>query len=143
MLQDNKKGQTLVEVVVALGIVFIVFASMTTLVISSIRLVVKSRDKTEAIYLAQREITEFQDGFTRSCLLTAGTACPSVFALDPGTNLYYSVCSDGANFPTGGPADANMNASNFINILVRVSGNAVGSDILYETRSFISKDLGQ
>mgnify|MGYP000949936823 CR=1 FL=1 len=143
MSKNNNKGQTLVEVVVALGIIFVVFASMTSLVISSVKLVVKSRDKTEAIYLAQRKVAEFQDGFTRTCSLSSGTACPGSTLLDSETGLYYRICSDASNFPTGGPGDAGMNTTNFINVFVRISSNSTGTDVLYETRTFIMKDLSQ
>jgi prepilin-type N-terminal cleavage/methylation domain-containing protein len=49
-----KKGFTLIEVVVALGILAAVFAGTVTLVVTVVKLALSSRIKTEAITLAQK-----------------------------------------------------------------------------------------
>lgn len=53
MQELNKKGQTLVEVVVALAIIALVFAGTVTLIANLSNLILSSRNKTEAIALAQ------------------------------------------------------------------------------------------
>jgi type II secretory pathway pseudopilin PulG len=54
----NKKGQTLVETVVALGILAIVLTGTISLVVNIVSLVLSSRNKTEAMALAEKGLAE-------------------------------------------------------------------------------------
>lgn len=49
-----KKGQTLVEVIVALGILAFVFAGTVTLIVQVVNLELAARNRTEAVALAQK-----------------------------------------------------------------------------------------
>jgi type II secretory pathway pseudopilin PulG len=65
-----KKGQSLVEVVVAMFILMIVFVSMATLIIQSLNLVMMSRSRTEVTALAQRSMS--------NAIMQLKSACPAV-----------------------------------------------------------------
>lgn len=52
----TKKGQSLVEVIVALGIITLVFAGAITLIVNAVNLEISARNRTEATALAQREL---------------------------------------------------------------------------------------
>ena len=53
-----KPGQSLVEVVVALGIIAVIFSSIITMVVYSFNLAVASRNRTEAVAIAQEKMTD-------------------------------------------------------------------------------------
>ncbi|MDD5693270.1 MAG: type II secretion system protein [Patescibacteria group bacterium] len=54
----KKKGQTLVEVMVALSILIVILSGVITLLIKSVNLVIDSRSKTEAIAIVQNGLSE-------------------------------------------------------------------------------------
>lgn len=64
-----KKGQTLIEVTVALSIMIIVFSATVNLIVGIVNLTMNSRDRTEAVVLAQRYLSEagrrIEDGCER------------------------------------------------------------------------------
>jgi len=53
-----KKGQSLVEVMVAMFVLMIVFVSMATLIVQALNLVTVSRTRTEVTALAQRAMSD-------------------------------------------------------------------------------------
>lgn len=55
---NRRKGQSLIEVVVALGILAAVFATAATLIVTIVDLNVSARSRTEAVALAQKKLTE-------------------------------------------------------------------------------------
>jgi type II secretory pathway pseudopilin PulG len=61
LFQNNKKlpGETLVEVVVSLGIIIFVFSSVLSLVVVSINLNLSARNRNEAINLAANRLNNF------------------------------------------------------------------------------------
>jgi len=56
--KSKKSGQSLVEVVVALGILGIVFTNIVVLVVYGFNLANASRKRTEAVSMAQKKMTE-------------------------------------------------------------------------------------
>jgi prepilin-type N-terminal cleavage/methylation domain-containing protein len=63
----NKKGFSLIEVVVALGIFAVVFAGTVTLVARVVSLELSARDRTTGIALAQGKMEETIANFDSSC----------------------------------------------------------------------------
>lgn len=55
---NKKKAFTLIEVVVALGILAAVFAGTVTMIVTVVRLALSARQKTEAVALAQRGLAK-------------------------------------------------------------------------------------
>lgn len=62
-----KRGQTLIEVVVSLTILIFVFMGTITLIINTVNLTLSSRDKTEAMALAQKSLTEAKVYLSGGC----------------------------------------------------------------------------
>jgi type II secretory pathway pseudopilin PulG len=58
-LLENKKGESLVEVVVSLGIIIFLFSAVVSLLIVSVNLNLGARQRTEAIALAQRNMNDY------------------------------------------------------------------------------------
>jgi type II secretory pathway pseudopilin PulG len=69
----NKKGQSLVEVVVALGILAMVFAGVVTLIVEVVNLELSARNKTVAVALAQQKLAHTVVGINSGC----GSTTPS------------------------------------------------------------------
>ena len=70
--KKQNKGQSLVEVIVALGILAIVFASVVTLVVYALNMAVSARNRTEAIALAQEKVADATNLIQGNCpVLTA------------------------------------------------------------------------
>jgi Tfp pilus assembly protein PilV len=68
-----KKGQSLVEVMVAMFVLMLVFVSAVTLVMESLDLVMMARTKTEVAAIAQRAMTESTLQIKSSCPTYNGT----------------------------------------------------------------------
>jgi prepilin-type N-terminal cleavage/methylation domain-containing protein len=109
----NKRGLSLVEVIVALGILAIVFSGTITLVIQTVNLGLSARDRTEAILLAQtvlnEKIIEIEGGCT---LKTATGPLPE----ETRGRYKYIVKYDKSNDYGEG-----LNEDNFMEISVKVS----------------------
>lgn len=115
----NKRGMTLIEVVVATGILLMVFAGTTTLVVNVVQLSVNSRLRTIAVAYAQKAMTK----------------CIGDYNSDPSLNscvvptLPSEIQSAGATIEkTWSPAylnnrttDVGLSNANFVRITVTVS----------------------
>lgn len=55
---NKKKGQTLVEVIVALGILTMIVTAVITMIVAAMNLLANSRIKTEAVAFAQKRIAD-------------------------------------------------------------------------------------
>lgn len=66
-LFSNKRGQSLVEVTVALSILAVVLTGVVTLIVNAVGLMLDSRDKTEAVAYAQQYLEEKKGSKTNSC----------------------------------------------------------------------------
>lgn len=64
---SNKRGQSLVEVTVALSILAVVLTGVVTLIVNAVGLMLDSRDKTEAVAYAQQYLEEKKGSKTNSC----------------------------------------------------------------------------
>ncbi|PIZ00362.1 hypothetical protein COY62_03095 [bacterium (Candidatus Howlettbacteria) CG_4_10_14_0_8_um_filter_40_9] len=65
---SNKRGQSLVEVTVALSILAVVLTGVVTLIVNAVGLMLDSRDKTEAVAYAQQYLEEKKGSKTNSCI---------------------------------------------------------------------------
>jgi hypothetical protein len=152
MLRDKKKGQTLVEVIVALGIVFIVFAATANLTINSIHLILQARNETEAIYLAQQETAVALNNLNESCYVanTASDSMPNINTIeqDSVTGLYYKVMFNDYNndqsssdYPqctsTCNGSNDGFTSSNLVKVIVNVYSDAQGTQLLYTTNTYV------
>lgn len=85
----NQKGQSLVEVTVALGILVLVFSSVVILAANALNLMLDSRDKTEGVAFAQKYLEKTKGDKTVTCT-----------ALTVGTDINYPDTAGGKNFTT-------------------------------------------
>lgn len=138
MLRNKKSGQTIIEIVVSLGLVFIVFAATASLTINSINLVLKARDETEAIYLAQDQIAVYIKNFNQSCSLPTPA---SVNTQDSATTFWYTISTDTntSDFPTDSACPScGFVPPNFIKINALVSYDAAGKKPIYQTSTYVA-----
>lgn len=89
----NKKrnnGLTLVEVVVACGILAMVLAGTITLILTVVNLSLSARQKTEAVTMAQKVLTDCVVAYRAepgTFDTVAGQTCPASVTLSPGSDL--------------------------------------------------------
>lgn len=125
-----KKGQTLIEVVVALGILALVFTGTITLIVQVVNLELSAKNRTEAVTLAQRKLTEARIGIENGCSQTSylevGTENGSIVTLnfaviaddnfDAGFPIGV-VDASATSFDYGGPPGLELDGNNFIRII--------------------------
>jgi len=95
-----KKGLTLIEVVVALGILAIVFAGVVTLIVQIVSLELSSRDRTQGIALAQGKLSEVTASISNGCsnVSPVTNAAPILFDV-PNSRFSYVVAENtGINY---------------------------------------------
>lgn len=97
----NKKGLTLIEVVVALGILTVVFAGVVTLIVQIVSLELSSRDRTQAIALAQGKLAEVTASLSNGCsnVSPVTNSTPINFG-EPNARFSYTV-SENTNISYG------------------------------------------
>jgi len=80
---SSKKGESLVEVIVALGIFAFIFMGVINMIASSITLNLSSRQRTEAISKTQKNLNEYLAGNTNlgACTIS-GRQVPAVADLE-------------------------------------------------------------
>lgn len=133
----NKKGQSLIEVVVALGILTIVFTGVLTLISQVVGLELAARNNTHAVALAQRKlatvITEIGDGCNIGSLSSpAGTE--TIGAVDFEYQIDINNNNTGFNYTSG------LDDSNFTQIVVTISwADRSFSDNSYNLKQIIKK----
>ncbi len=132
----NKKGQSIVEVLVALSILIIVFTSVVLLVTVSLRQISDSRDRTVAISLAQRGIAEGMKQLQSDCSIT-GTSSYT-YGID---GLQVVVTSDNSawSIPTsaGSTTAQTISSTRFIKLNAKVTKN--GNEI-YSVDQIVRRD---
>lgn len=76
---SSKKGESLVEVVVALGIFSFVFFGVVNIVAGSITLNMSARQRTEAVAMVQKNLNEYLAGNTNqgACSIDSRPVTPS------------------------------------------------------------------
>lgn len=82
----NKKGQSLIEVVVALAILVTVFAGTITLIITIVDLNVAARQRTEAVAWAQKYLSEAVKKVEDGCVKKAASLVDPDGPPDPHPN---------------------------------------------------------
>lgn len=110
MSLETKKGFTLVEVIVALGILAVVFVGTVTLIVNVVNLELSSRNLTEAVAIAQGKLAEAIVPINGGCTASTPT---DVLPTPAGEKYTYEInFEDNYNF--GG-------LSNFIKVEVKVN----------------------
>lgn len=118
---DSKKGQSLVEVVVALGVIAIVFSGTVNLIVRVVGLNLDARDVTQATALAQKALTEAVSNTASNC--TAGvTTVPATNVNLGGKNFTYQVASSAYDISTAGVVTSNASGA-FLKVTATVSWN--------------------
>jgi prepilin-type N-terminal cleavage/methylation domain-containing protein len=92
MFMTNKKGFTLLEVVVALGILAIALAGAVTLVTTALHLMTTARDTTQANVLVQKGLS---DGIASVCTTCNATTINPGSGYSPKTVADNGVTRDG------------------------------------------------
>jgi len=89
---NNKKGETLVEVIVSLGIFAFIFIGVVNIIASSITLNLSARQRTEVVSKVQKGLNEYLAGNTNlgACTISGKSVAPIV----TGTIIGDSGCSD-------------------------------------------------
>lgn len=75
---NKKRGQSLVEVLVAVSIITLVFAGTATLIVQVVNLELSARSRTEAVALGQKYLSESLINIQESCA-TNFTEIPDPF----------------------------------------------------------------
>jgi prepilin-type N-terminal cleavage/methylation domain-containing protein len=78
----GKNGFTLIELVVAMGILTMVFAGTVTLIIAVVNLAMSTRTKTEVVALTQKELTNTIVSYRQTPTQPIGCASISVQSLN-------------------------------------------------------------
>jgi len=102
--KNSKAGQSLVEVVISLGILGVIFADIVVLVVYGFNLANASRKRTEAVVMAQEKMTESIIIIQHNCPINIDGADPSL-AGEPGvyaSNLT-SLIKDKIGIPVDEP----------------------------------------
>lgn len=140
-IQKNRKGQSLVEVIVACGIIGIILAAMMNMVLASKNLLAISEDKTKATALAQQGIEIARHQRDIGCSFSNitnpdGSLKPGPFIIKGDTN----ETDDETIQNTGVPGNI-LNASGFSRYIIIEEltsntsgiGNTVGTDGFTDT----------
>lgn len=144
----SKKGFTLVEVVVALGILTIVLAATVTLIIGVVNLALVARDKTEATALVQKGLSETISRIQKcdSSLTTQNYSIngKSIYiyinkAKDPSGN--YAVADENFKFDSTGTLGGTINSAGFYKVTAVVTWSFRGKDYSTEATQFVGKNL--
>jgi len=114
----KKKGQTLIEVTVALGILAIVFAGTITLIVGVVNLSFSARNRTEAIALAQMKLAETASSILTGCNKTFPASTPRT--RESGTIYHYRVDVNTLAGSFSAVYDNDLNHNNFAEIVVTV-----------------------
>jgi len=104
-LKSGCRGFSLVEVVVALGILTLVFSATSILIVQTVNIAISAREKTQAILLAQKIMTEEIVKIEGDCNIPETTSQPISgtreefrFFINHDRNINYGHGLEGANF---------------------------------------------
>ncbi len=124
----TKKGESLVEVLVALSIILVAFASASQIIVKSVSLNTGSRDRTKAIYKIQETKNDYiAKNIMNSCRVTALAAstnpvyestsgCAANETSIPAGGCYYVKLVDLGTSETG-DVTSKMTNSSFIKVI--------------------------
>jgi len=77
--KKTKKGQSIIEVMVAMTLITVVLGSTFYLVINAVNLVMLAQSRTEAIEIAQKGLAEAVLVLQDSCAINAGSDLSKIF----------------------------------------------------------------
>lgn len=128
---SNKKGFSLVEVVVALGILVAVFSITVILIIQTLNIAINTRKTTQGLLLAQKELNEEIIKIERGCQLPADEEAPN--------NSGYTVRISHEE----GPTINQVEESNLVKITVDVEWIARGTFSQENHKISLSRVVGR
>lgn len=136
-MQTNKKGLSLIEVVVSLSILAIVFVGTITLIVNVVNLVLITRDKTEATALMQKGLTKGIDRAKDSC---RGSVDYDE-TLEEINGKYTITVTNSDDFePINSTAgDGSISKDNFVSVKSKVEWSFKNQDYLIESNQYVSK----
>lgn len=104
-MRSIKRGFSLIEVVVALGILTVVFSGAAILIVQTVNLAISARERTEAILLAQKILAEEVVSIEGQCNLTgvggepeAGRSGGYSYTINHNETIDYGNYLNGASF---------------------------------------------
>lgn len=123
---NKKKGQSLVEVLVAMGIITMVFAGTATLIVQVVNLELSARSRTEAVALGQKYLAENVSSIKEGCLNNITTGVPET---DNPNDKYTALNScvlvnDDLSENTStdcSPGEIDSSVTNFVKIITEVT----------------------
>lgn len=134
MLSSNKRGQTLVEVVVALGILAMVFAGVVTLIVRVVDLELMARDRTVAVSLAQKKLAETVGNLGDGCNVSDYTIPNGSIVEGSKTFNYSGAINNSFDYSN------ELNNKNFVEITIKVDWQEKsGSVSKYELKQVVRK----
>lgn len=134
-----KKGFTLVEVVVALGILAMVFAGTVTLIVKVSSLGLASRDRTTAVGLAQGKMDEVIANYQKTC--AAGSTINSISNTNfnsPYNRFAYNLVNN-INFSPYGTPPYQITDNDFQGVTITVSWQNMFGQNSYTLKRFVPK----
>jgi type II secretory pathway pseudopilin PulG len=143
----QKKGFTIVETIVALSILIIVFSAAVTLVITAVNLVVSTRNKTEAVTLAQEGLADIVQHAIGRCAVSDAVPlpCPSDYpsctrpVLQGGVNFEITVNLSKATNTITAP-EGFVDIDKFQRATATVTWNERGAGNSYQLTQLIKVD---
>ncbi|MDD3481153.1 MAG: prepilin-type N-terminal cleavage/methylation domain-containing protein [Patescibacteria group bacterium] len=147
---QTKRGISLVEVVVALGIIAIVFSGVITLIISAVNLELSARTRTEAIARNQKNLAEVVQLLESGCAKDANNLPGEVLEGDFTINTYCRRTNDIlVEYDPFDPEDTTASSSdcgdlttddNYIKIISKISWSEKGVDEYYVISQIVGVD---
>ena len=119
----NKKGQTLVEVVVALGILTVVFAAVITLISQVVHFELSSRNTTIATNIAQKKLAEAVSEIGDGCISESAPLEDSLGSQIIG-GIKFSYETNNSNtfdYKENNTSSVGFDNSSFMEIVVKVT----------------------
>jgi prepilin-type N-terminal cleavage/methylation domain-containing protein len=139
MQELNKKGFSLIEVIVALGIVTMVFAGTITLIVQVVNLQLQARNRTEAVAIAQRQMANAMVNIGGGCAYTEYVRENQSV---PGTIYRYDIFANknGEVFSYSGSGGNTIDESNFMQIRVVVRWTSRGINQQHTSLQLVRKE---
>ncbi len=116
-----KKGQSLVEVVVALSILAIVFAATVTLIVQVVNLELSARNRTEAVAIAQRYLSRNIKALSCNCVLDS-----SLLVQDEEVDDGYDITSTAIYLADDIITEVESSAAKFVKVSIAVTWSDKG-----------------